>query len=112
MRGSMLALLFLVGCGGISDNTLLVDLEPEERTALCEGVKEESWTCEVDGASSTISVGENCEDGFAVTDDCTATVGDWRACDEAIRKAYNEDPCADFPAECGYIFECSGLAAE
>lgn len=110
MRGSMLAVLLLAGCG-ISDGTLLADLEPEERTELCTDGGEETFTCEMDGLSVESTFGSaDCGEGVAVPDDCAATVGDYRDCDKEWRAALREDPCAaETPEACAPLFECLGL---
>jgi hypothetical protein len=102
-----LALLLLVGCG-ISDNKLLADLDEGEPERLCDQVEPEAFACE--GTALTLDFSRNpetCRGELAVTDDCEATVGDWRACDEAYREALREDPCAIAPEECEWTLGCA-----
>ena len=109
----MLALLPMAACG-ISDGTLLVDLEPEDIDSLCEGTESEEFVCTKESSAGPISstypfsVG-TCKQDLAVVDDCTATVGDWRSCDKTLRSALAEDPCAELPQECDWVLACSGL---
>lgn len=104
----------LVGCG-ISDNTAIADLEEDDWTKLCEEVEFETFTCEAEGFSYDVSFGsEDCEAetdaDLDLADTCEATVGDWRACDEAYREALREDACtADLPSECSWMTDCITL---
>ena len=106
---SVLSLLFAVGCG-VSDSTLLVDLSPEQITQLCAEQEDASYHCEQGGVSFDYDVdAKKCGTQTHVDDTCTATVGDYRACDAALRSALDEDPCAGlaaFPSECDWIPDC------
>jgi len=105
----MLPFLVLAAGCGIPSSALIVDLTAEDMAKLCEDMVEETFTCEISGFSYDITFGgESCEGGNeGLTADCAATVGDWRACDDAWRAALTADPCAtDIPTECDPLMEC------
>jgi hypothetical protein len=105
----ILALLFTAGCGGLGDATLLNTLEHDDLLALCEETPKESFTCALDGGSYEITIGCDEEADFThveFTDTCEATVGDARACTEALLTALRADPCAEMPAECEFQMSC------
>lgn len=106
----VLALAILSGCG-VPNGKALKDLEDEDWTALCEEQGEESFTCEVGGASLTYTFGTNCDQvNGSVADGCEATVGDYRDCNDAWMAALREDPCyAKEIPECDWFASCIGL---
>jgi hypothetical protein len=94
--------LVLAGCG-LSDGKLLRELAPDQVAALCGESDEATYACD----QVTVTVGGSaCLDQVHVDPACTATVGDWRDCDEALRAALDADPCADAPAECDWLAAC------
>ena len=103
MRTTWLAVV-AIGCGGVHDDTLLADLESEDRDSLCERAIAdfEPSTAICGGEEVSVDAVEmaDCVDGLTVGADCEATVGDWSACNDAIAA----DPCTllsgDLPAEC------------
>lgn len=102
----------LAGCG-ISDGTLLSDLDADDLQKLCEETPEESFTCTGEGFEYTITFGDcdtsDTDGGGDVTwpASCTATVGDLRDCNEAYIEALRADPCtADVPAACDWMADC------
>jgi hypothetical protein len=100
-------LLLIAGCG-VSDNKLLADLDEGERERLCDNVKAETFACE--GTAMTLDFSrdpESCLGELEVKEDCEATVGEWRACDEAYREVLREDPCAMAPEECEWTLGCT-----
>ena len=112
----MLSLSFLfnfVAC--VPDTTLLKDLTSDDLKALClEQGEYREYTCDEDGVSITYSFGyedtTDCDDLEVgdYPDDCEATVGDSRACNDALEAAVKEDAClTEFPSECDAIIDCA-----
>ncbi len=108
-----LAAATLTACAGISDSTQLLDMEGDDWVRLCESMDmpEQTVTCDMNGTEVEVTVGadpDDCEDedypsASDLTEDCDATVGDWRACSQEIY----DDPCAEtLPASCVTVFEC------
>lgn len=95
--------LGVAGCG-IGDDVLLVDLSEDDVAKLCEGVEPETFVCEpIEIAYDA----DGCADSLEVAEGCTATVGEWRTCDEASRAQLREDPCAlETPPECEWTGGC------
>jgi hypothetical protein len=105
--------IFALGCG-ISDKTLLVDLDPDQIQKLCEDSTGGTYHCEMSGFTTDITVdASSCSEGMAVSSDCTATVGDWRACNDAYTAALEADACMmdGMPAECDPMMSCVGGGA-
>lgn len=111
-----ISLLFgLFGC--VPGFTPLSDLTDEQAVALCQEVGEGvEYTCEGDGFEYSYTIGyediEDCDDDEApkVSDDCEATVDDWRACNTATQAAAEEDPCFDeTPDECEALYDCIAI---
>jgi hypothetical protein len=104
-------LAVLAGCGGISDDTLLVELTPEDQGALCEDnigdVETSTVECDGYGEVTVEPVSQSeCVDQLDVSDDCAATVGEWLACNDAAFA----DPCGlvlgEVPTACETYVDC------
>ncbi|MCB9677595.1 MAG: hypothetical protein H6737_20985 [Alphaproteobacteria bacterium] len=119
-RLATFALLFVAGCGGIPDSTLLADLTDEDAVVLCDEFVEraptQEYTCDFGGVTTTIEVGfagtaQECVDSFEpAPEGCVATVGDMRACVDALVAVTEEQVCGgeeiDPPASCLAVFDC------
>lgn len=107
------ALAFATACG-IKDSTPITELTVEDWQAECENTDQpvKTVTCDVSGTSVDVEVGgsvEDCQESVSElpewTADCAATMGDYRACSQAMY----DDPCAlmtGTPTECEAFFAC------
>lgn len=99
------------GGGGPSDSTKLADLSNSEAQELCEeSIGSRTITCS--GTSITIeTTQEDCNEAGAGQDPipagCQATVGDFRACQDATDAATDAQLCEGFqPPACAAIAAC------
>ena len=110
-------LLALIGtaCGGVPDSAVVADLSDDDLLSLCEeyGDSARSVTCSMDGMEFTMDIGydseEECgEDIEAPPAGCTATVGDYRQCQDAFAAMSDDEICgmAGLPAECAAMMAC------
>lgn len=116
MRNLMiLSFLGLAACG-ISDSTAVADLDNDDAQKICEEFDEREITCEVEGFEFTVTLGGDCDDATIgdVPEGCTATVGDYRDCQEAYAALSDEEVCAadDVPAACEPLFAESCVTVE
>ncbi len=91
----------VVACGGISDDSKLVELSDDDITELCSEAVEETKDCG-GGVTATRNGPAKCADGLKnVPTSCAATAGDFRECNEA-------DVCEILSnAGCGRIIQCA-----
>lgn len=111
---SALAVIATLAACGISDSTPITDLTVEDWQKECDSIDqpEKTVTCTTDFGDVDVEVGgtvEECKEAASelptFTEDCAATMGDARACGDALYA----DPCAVFtgtPAECTAYFAC------
>jgi hypothetical protein len=102
-------LLAMSGCGGdgggsgLSDSAVLSSLSADQVMSLCEEIA--GGEREVDCGDFTVTVGidpAECETAEPFPETCTATVGDARACFDAIDGLSDEEICTSEspPEEC------------
>jgi hypothetical protein len=111
LRLSILVLA-LAACG-VSDSSLLTELSDSQAVSLCEEYGEKEITCGEGEFTFTFTFGADCDTTTAdeTPAECTATVGDYRDCFDAIYAMTDEEFCnsEDIP-ECDALFTatCSG----
>jgi hypothetical protein len=108
MRHAVLLLSLSAGCGP-GEEDLLVELDDEDLSRLCEDLgAARTYRCEKDGVSIEFTLGEDCEAAYAaLPTGCPATVEDARLCEEQRRASYDEDPCrTDSPESCWLVDDC------
>lgn len=106
-------LLPLLGACGVPETTPLAELEPEQKARICKDeldafVDEEVLCGDVAYPTTTYESVDACVHAFEVSEDCPATLSDWRACNEALT---GEAQCAvlsDFtlPEACDWYADC------
>jgi len=74
--------LTAAACSGLDDETLLKDLDSGEISDLCSEVTTETKDCG-GGATASRDASKCSSSTSAMPDSCTATVGDFRTCNEA-----------------------------
>lgn len=92
--------LTAAACSGIDDDTPLKDLDSSQVEELCSEVTPTSKDC---GNGVTVSTDPSkCRASTgSVPDSCTATVGDFRTCNEA-------DPCESLNnSACAKLIQCA-----
>jgi hypothetical protein len=108
---SLLAVPFLIACGGPSDSTKLNELSEDEAKDLCEEARDSNPERTVTCMGVMLTVGlssEDCADPGTPGSSCTATVGDARACNEAQGNQTEAQICAgEIPAACAKLASCS-----
>lgn len=88
----------LVGCG-IGDNKLFFELDQEEAAEVCAEYSPRTVDCGDEAAGVSTDIG--CEAGVpVVTDSCYASVGDYRACRDAIDLLSDQALCDGLPDAC------------
>lgn len=102
---SVVMMLLLAACG-IPDGTLLAELDAADATEVCSEYEPRTITCTEGDATWTREFATDCAGaGVDVPAGCPATVGDYRACEDAYRDMTDEQICADdLPAACGALF--------
>jgi hypothetical protein len=104
----------LLGCGGsgVSDSKKITELTTEEAKDVCqemaEDFPEKTVTCE-GGLSFKVGIpAAECDNPDVAPATCTATVGDARACNEAIYSQSDAELCSDtpLPAACAPLEGC------
>lgn len=104
----------LLGCGdeGVSGSKKITELTVEEATDVCmemaEDFPERTVTCEP-GVTFEIGFSDAaCTNVEPAPAACTATVGDARACNEAIYSQTDAELCMDgpLPAACAPLENC------
>lgn len=116
---SFAALSLLAACGGVSDNTLLSELDEDGVASVCEDVATEPRTisCVTDYGTFDITLGSTVEeciaDFVAPPEGCQATVGDAKACFEALsgEGLTDEEICNPDTTVTGIPAECEPLTA-
>jgi hypothetical protein len=92
--------LSAAACSGIDDDTPLKALDSNDVEELCSEVKAETKDCG-NGVTVTKDPSDCKGDVGAIPDSCTATVGDYRACEAA-------DPCEAFNnSACAKLIQCA-----
>lgn len=107
--------LALYGCGGggdsgVPDSAVASDLSAEEAQAVCEEIEFREVDC---GGGNTMTLGqEDCSTAEPPPATCTATVGEFRDCFDALEALSDDEICMleEPPAACDAFFsaECSG----
>jgi hypothetical protein len=111
---TVLSLLALTACG-VSSNAELSSLDQDQAQSLCEETEERTITCGDDTFSFEITLGGDCDAEYtAPPEGCTATVGDWRDCQDAYAALSDEEICEaeDVPAACDALFDESCISTE
>lgn len=113
MKHFLLASALLIGCGGgVSDSKKLSDLTAEEAKDACleaaADFPERTVDCG-DGIMLTVGVAEaDCNTAGPADAGCTATVGDARACFDAMYSLSDAQICTaeTLPAACAKLEGC------
>jgi hypothetical protein len=114
MKNFLLLSALLIGCGGdgVSDSKKLSDLTAEEAKDACleqaADFPERTVDCG-DGITLTVGIAEaDCNDAGPADAGCTATVGDARACFDAMYKLTDAQICMaeSLPAACAKLEGC------
>lgn len=98
----------------LDDSTRLSELTQEDCALLCkEQGEKRGYTCENDGNPYTLTYGyddiEDCDDIECDDDfsDCSATVGEFRDCQDRMEDVHQADACAtEEPEACDVIEDC------
>jgi len=116
MRTPIIALALLLSACGISDGKEITSLSDSQAESLCEEYEPRTITCSGDGFDFEIVLNEDCESNTSATPvDCTATVGDYRSCMDALYERTDAEVCEDpaaVPGECSALFDQSCVVAE
>lgn len=109
---SILAVPFLVACGGPSDSTKITELSDDEAKDLCEEMVDANPQRMVTCMGVTITVGlsaASCSDPPTPNPSCQATVGEARDCNEDQGDQTEADICAGMiPSSCAKLAQCGG----
>jgi hypothetical protein len=107
---SLLAVPFIIACGGPSDDTKIRDLSVEESKDLCEEAVESNPERTITCMGVMITVGltsADCTDPGMPGPSCEATVGEARACNEAQGNQTEAEICMGMlPAACAKLAQC------
>lgn len=99
-----LLLVLLMGACVVPNGKLLGALSPDQAIAVCEEYAERTIVCEGASSEETFVFGGDCENADAPLD-CGATVGDYRACQDAVEMVSDEVFCDDLdvPEACDAV---------
>ena len=108
--------VFLLGCG-VPNGLLMHELEPEDLDELCQelSAQQRDVVCTYDAASITVSLGESQAECLESHDpvwfeSCSVTVGDVRACQEAMFALSDAEVCdleMGLPESCAFMVDCA-----
>ena len=113
MRGLWWCVLPLcVGCG-VADGKLLSELSAEQAMSVCDEYAPRTIPCGDEVEREVCVFGGTCEDAMAPSS-CMATVGDYRACQEAVEALSDAAFCdeAGAPIACDAVLDASCLVSE
>lgn len=104
MTRLVLCTIVLFGACTVPNGKLLGELKPEQAMAVCEEYAERVIVCEDASYEETYVFGGDCENAEAPVD-CWATVGDYRACQEAVELVSEEAFCEalEIPEACDAV---------
>ena len=105
MRLSLAIGFIFVGCT-VPYRKLLSELNAEQAQSVCEEYAEREIICGDEGSEETFYFGSECEKS-EVSASCTATVGDYRACQEAVDLLSDQAFCDSegFPGVCDPLLD-------
>lgn len=83
----------LLGACTVPSGKSLSELKAKQATSVCEEYAERTIVCGDELSEETFRFGGDCGNAGAPAS-CTATVGDYRACQEAVELLSDEDFCA------------------